>query len=110
MLGLDLFGEGVALGDVVSQLAVDGLELLAQEVLLLVFIDVLADGGADLALELGDLELVVEAALEQLEPLDDARRLEDLLLDVFLDVLIGERGADVGVGVGHVFERGGRLL
>ena len=105
MFRLDLFGEGVALLLVVAQLRVDGFELFAQEIFLLVFIDAAAHRGADFAFELGDLQLVVEAAFEQFEALDHVHRFQKFLLDIVLDMQYGESRADVLVGVGDLFER-----
>src|SRR6201985_3650316 len=71
-------------GGVLAQLALDGLHLLAQEVLALLLVRAGLDVLADLAAQ---LELGQALALEldgQLEPLGDVERLEDV--DLLLEV------------------------
>ena len=53
----------------------------------------------DLALEAGDLQLVVEAALEELEPLHEAGLLQKLLLDLLADAHVVGAHVDVLVDV-----------
>jgi hypothetical protein len=79
--GFDLLAQLVDLGllrVVLAQLALDGLELLAQDVLALGLVHLGLDLGLDLALQLEDLDLAAEERRDDLEPLDDVRRLEQL--------------------------------
>lgn len=99
-LGEDLCAVFVLLFPVVAQFAVNGLELLAQEIILLRAVDVLTDGGGDFLFDFGDLQLVVEAAFKQFEPLDDGILLEDLLLDFQAHPHGGHGHVDVSIGVG----------
>ena len=78
----DLLAQFVDLGllrVVLAQLALDGLELLAQDVLALGLVHLRLDFGLDAALELEDLDLVGEERADQLEALDDVDRLEQFL-------------------------------
>ena len=80
--GLDLVAELVDLGllrVVLAQLALDGLELLAQDVFALGLVHLGLDLGLDPALQLEDLDLPGEERLDQLQALDDVGRLEQLL-------------------------------
>ena len=79
---LDLLAQLVDLGllrVVLAQLALDGLQLLAQDVLALGLVHLGLDLGLDLALELEDLDLAGEEARDELQALDDVDRLEQLL-------------------------------
>ena len=79
---LDLLAQLVDLGllrVLLTQLALDGLHLLAQDVLALGLVHLRLDFGLDAALELVDLDLVGEECRDELEPLDDVDRLEQLL-------------------------------
>ena len=80
--GLDLVAKLVDLGllrIVLAELTLDGLELLAQDVLALGLVHLGLDLGLDPTLELEDLDLPGEERLDQLEALDDVGRLEQLL-------------------------------
>ena len=93
------FAQAGVLLDVVSELRVNGLELFAEIVFLLRLVDVLPDVLGDLALEAGDLQLVVEAAFKELEPLNKAGLLQKLLLDLLADAHIVGAHVDVLVDV-----------
>ena len=96
--GLDLLAQLVDLGllrVVLAQLALDGLELLAQDVLALGLVHLGLDLGLDPALELEDLDLVREEGRDELEALDDVDRLEHLL------ALLGGHVRAVGDHVGQ---------
>ena len=96
--GLDLVAELVDLGllrVVLAQLALDRLELLAQDVLALGLVHLGLDFGLDPALELEDLDLVGEEVRDELEPLGDVDRLEHLL------ALLGGHVRAVGDHVGQ---------
>ena len=110
--GLDLLAQLVDLGllrVVLAQLALDGLQLLAQDVLALGLVHLGLDFGLDAALELEDLDLVGEERRDELEPLGDVDRLEQLL------ALLGGHVRAVGDHVGEqarlgdVAGRDGRL-
>ena len=80
--GFDLVAQLVDLGllrVVLAQLALDGLELLAQDVLALGLVHLRLDFGLDAALQLEDLDLVREEVRDELQALDDVDRLEQLL-------------------------------
>ena len=73
---LDLLAQLVDLGllrVVLAQLALDGLQLLAEDVLALGLVHLGLDLGLDLALELEDLDLAGEEAGDELEALDRRR-------------------------------------
>ena len=75
--GFDLLAQLVDLGllrVVLAELALDGLELLAQDVLALGLVHLGLDLGLDPALELEDLDLVGEEVRDELEALDDVDR------------------------------------
>ena len=80
--GLDLLAQ---LGDlgllrvVLAELALDGLQLLAQDVLALALVELGLDLGLDAALELEDLDLAGQERGDELEALDDVEGLEQLL-------------------------------
>ena len=96
--GFDLVAKLVDLGllrVVLAQLALDRLELLAQDVLALGLVHLGLDLGLDPALELEDLDLVREEVGDELEPLDDVDRLEQLL------ALLGGHVRAVGDHVGQ---------
>ena len=79
---LDLLAQLVDLGllrVVLAELALDRLELLAQDVLALGLVHLGLDLGLDPALQLEDLDLVREEVGDELEALDDVDRLEQLL-------------------------------
>ncbi len=95
--GLDLVAQLVDLGllrVVLAQLALDGLELLAQDVLALGLVHLRLDFGLDAALQLEDLDLVREEVGDELETLDDVDRLEQLL--ALLRAHVGAVGDHVG--------------
>ena len=95
---LDLLAQLVDLGllrVVLAQLALDGLELLAQDVLALGLVHLGLDLGLDLALQLEDLDLAAEEARDELQPLGDVDRLEQLL------ALLGGHVRAVGDHVGE---------
>ena len=96
--GLDLLAQLVDLGllrVVLAQLALDGLELLAQDVLALGLVHLGLDLGLDPTLELEDLDLVGEEVRDELEALGDVDRLEHLL------ALLGGHVRAVGDHVGQ---------
>ena len=96
--GLDLVAQLVDLGllrVVLAQLALDGLELLAQDVLALGLVHLGLDLGLDPTLQLEDLDLVGEEVRDELEALDDVDRLEQLL------ALLGGHVRAVGDHVGE---------
>ena len=96
--GLDLVAQLVDLGllrVVLTQLALDRLELLAQDVLALGLVHLGLDFGLDPALQLEDLDLVGEEVGDELEPLGDVDRLEHLL------ALLGRHVRAVGDHVGQ---------
>ena len=79
---LDLVAQLVDLGllrVVLAELALDGLQLLAEDVLALGLVHLGLDLGLDPALQLEDLDLAVEERRDELEPLDDVDGLEQLL-------------------------------
>ena len=79
---LDLLAELVDLGllrVVLAELALDGLQLLAEDVLALGLVHLGLDLGLDAALQLEDLDLAGEERRHELEALDDVERLEQLL-------------------------------
>ena len=82
-------------GIVLAELALDGLELLAQDVLALGLVQLRLDLGLDAALELEDLDLAGEEGGDELEALDDVERLEQLL------ALLGGHVRAVGDHVGQ---------
>ncbi len=95
---LHLLAELVDLGllrVVLAQLALDRLELLAEDVLALGLVDLRLDLALDLPLELEDLHLAVEERRDELEALDDVDRLEKLL------ALLGGHVGAVGDHVGQ---------
>ena len=99
--GLDLLAELVDLGllrVVLAQLALDRLELLAEDVLPLGLVHLGLDLALDLPLELEDLDLAREERADELEPLLDVDRLEQLL------ALLGRH---VGAVRHHVGEEAG---
>ena len=78
----DLFAEFVdlrLLRVVLAQLALDRLQLLAQDVLALGLVHLRLDFGLDPALELEDLDLVGQEGADELQSLDDVDRLEQFL-------------------------------
>ena len=94
----DLLAQLVDLGllrVVLTQLALDGLELLAQDVLALGLVHLRLDLGLDAALQLEDLDLVREEVRDELQALDDVDRLEQLL------ALLGGHVRAVGDHVGQ---------
>ena len=95
---LDLVAQLVDLGllrIVLTQLALDRLELLAQDVLALGLVHLGLDFRLDPALQLEDLDLVGEEVGDELEPLGDVDRLEHLL------ALLGRHVRAVGDHVGQ---------
>ena len=79
---LDLLAQLVdlgLLGVVLAQLALDRLQLLAEDVLPLGLVHLGLDLALDLPLELEDLDLAGEEGRAELEALDDVDRLEELL-------------------------------
>ena len=80
---------------VLAELALDGLQLLAQDVLALGLVELRLDLGLDAALELEDLDLAGEERGDELEALDDVERLEQLL------ALLGGHVRAVGDHVGE---------
>ena len=79
---LDLVAQLVDLGllrVVLTELALDGLQLLAEDVLALGLVHLGLDFGLDLALQLEDLDLLGEEVRDELQPLGDVDRLEQLL-------------------------------
>ena len=96
--GLDLLAELVDLGllrVVLAQLALDRLELLAEDVLPLGLVHLGLDLALDLPLELEDLDLAGEERGDELQPLLDVDRLEQLL------ALLGRHVGAVGHHVGE---------
>ena len=96
--GLDLVAQLVDLGllrVVLTQLALDGLELLAQDVLALGLVHLGLDLGLDPTLQLEDLDLVGEEVRDELEALGDVDGLEHLL------ALLGRHVRAVGDHVGQ---------
>ena len=96
--GLDLVAQLVDLGllrVVLTQLALDGLELLAQDVLALGLVHLGLDLGLDPTLQLEDLDLVGEEVGDELEALGDVDGLEHLL------ALLGRHVGAVGHHVGE---------
>ena len=94
----DLLAELVDLGllrVVLAELALDRLELLAEDVLPLGLVHLGLDLALDLPLELQDLDLAGEERRDELEPLDDVDRLEELL------ALLGRHVRAVGDHVGE---------
>ena len=85
---LDLVLELVAL----TQLLLDGLHLLVEVVLLLRLLHLLLDAGADLLLDLQDLDLALHQLVELLEPLGRGLGLEDGLLVVQLEREVRDDG------------------
>ena len=83
------------LGVVLAQLALDRLELLAQDVLALGLVHLGLDLGLDPTLELEDLDLAGEEVADELEALGDVDRLEQLL------ALLGGHVRAVGDHVGQ---------
>ena len=80
--GLDLLAQLVDLGllrVLLAQLALDGLHLLAEDVLALGLVHLGLDLGLDPALELVDLDLVREEGRGDAQPLGDVDRLQQLL-------------------------------
>ena len=109
---LDLLAQLVDLGllrVVLAQLALDGLQLLAQDVLALGLVHLGLDLGLDLALQLEDLDLAAEEAGDELQALDDVDRLEQLL--ALLGGHVGAVGDHVGeqARLGDVARGDGRL-
>ena len=97
--GLDLLAELVDLGllrVVLAELALDRLELLAEDVLALGLVHLGLDLALDLPLELEDLDLSGEERGDELQALDDVHRLEQLL---------ALRGVHVGAVRDHVGEQ-----
>ncbi len=74
-----------------AQLALDGLELLAEEVLALALFDLLVDLRLDALLDLEQLLLLLDEDEDLLHPLAHVGHLEDLLLIVLVDI---EDGSD----------------
>ena len=110
--GLDLLAELVDLGllrVVLAQLALDRLELLAEDVLPLGLVHLGLDLALDLPLELEDLDLAGEERADELEPLLDVDRLEQLL--ALLGRHVGAVRHHVGeeAGLGDVARGDGRL-
>ena len=104
----DLVGVLVDLGlDLVelSELLLDRLELLAQEVLALRLGHLLLDAVLDLGAELEDLEFLLQEASRLLESVSRIERLEDLLLLVDLEVEVERH--EVGEPA-RLLDRGGR--
>ena len=96
--GLDLVAKLVdlgLLGVVLAELALDRLELLAEDVLALGLVHLGLDLGLDPALELEDLDLAGEEVADELQALDDVDRLEELL------ALLGRHVRAVGDHVGQ---------
>ncbi len=95
---LDLVAQLVDLGllrVVLPELALDRLELLAEDVLPLRLVHLGLDFALDLALELEDLDLAAEEGGDELEALDDVDRLEQLL------ALLGRHVGAVGDHIGQ---------
>ena len=94
----DLLAQFVDLGllrVVLAQLALDGLQLLAQDVLALGLVHLRLDFGLDATLQLEDLDLAAKEGGDELQPLDDVDRLEQLL------ALLGGHVRAVGDHVGQ---------
>ena len=89
---------------VVPELRMNGFELLAQKIILLRTVDVLADGGSNFLFDLCDFQLVVETALEQFEPFDDRFFFQKLLLDFQAHAHGGNGHIDISIGVGAGFQ------
>jgi hypothetical protein len=62
-----------------AELALDGLELFAQEVVALVLADLGLNLRLDLRAELENFELLDQQAIQQVEPMPDVERLEHFL-------------------------------
>ena len=82
-------------GIVLAQLALDRLQLLAEDVLPLGLVHLGLDLALDLALQLEDLDLAGEEPGDELQPLRDVDRLEQLL------ALLGRHVGAVGHHVGQ---------
>ena len=109
---LDLFAQLVDLGLLrvfLAQLALNGLELLAQDVLALRLVHLGLDFGLDLALQLEDLDLMRQEGRDELQPLVDIDCLEQLL--ALLRTHVRAVGDHVGEqpGLGDVARGDGRL-
>ena len=87
-----------------AELLLDGLHLLAQEVLLLELVHLALGLGRDLGLDVEELELAGQELVDLLQPLGRVGDLEDRLglLDLELEV----RGGQVGQAAGLVDVRG----
>ena len=93
--GVDLLAQlvGLALALVLlAQLLLDGLQLLAQIVVALRLLHLVLHLGLDLGAQLLHLDLLGQVLVQQLQPLHDARRLQQLLLVVGGQE--GQRGGD----------------
>ena len=84
----------------VAELLVDGLDLLAQEVVLLLLVHLLLGGVLDAQLHGRDLGLAGELVVDELEPLDRIYALEDVL--GVLELEPEARGHEVGKASGLV--------
>ena len=96
--GLDLvaqFGDLGLLRVVLAELALDGLELLSEDVLPLGLVHLGLDLALDLPLELEDLDLACQEVADELEALGHVDRLEQLL------ALLGRHVGAVGDHVGQ---------
>ena len=111
---LDLLPQLVQLLDGVvplSQLLLDGLELLAQVVLALALADLGLDLRLDLRPEGQDLGLLGQRGHQPLEPRPHLERLQELLLHVESER--GQRGGDgvsQAAGLGHALDQAGQLV
>ena len=76
-----------------------GLELFAEVIFALVFIDILADGGAYLARKAHYFKFVVEALLEHAKALGDVFALQNFLLYVVADGQAARRNIHIFVGI-----------
>jgi len=83
-----------------AQLFLDGLELLAQVVLALGLGHLALDLAVDLRAELEDLALAVEQLEDELHPVFEIDRLEDLLLLFDGDVDVGGESGPPGAPAG----------
>ena len=110
--GLDLLAQLVDLGllrVLLAQLALDGLHLLAEDVLALGLVHLGLDLGLDPALELVDLDLVREEGRGDAQALGDVDRLEELLALLGGHVRRVRGHVREQAGLGDVARRDGRL-
>ncbi len=113
-LGLDdLLGELVEVAGAVvelTQLLLDGLELLAQHVLALVAAHLLLDLGVDALLDLEDLELARQELQHLAGPGLEVERLEHVLLLGHLELEVRRHEVGQVTGLGHAVDQGAGLL